>query len=113
MTLFHFTCDHGLKGMGRAGFVRPRLQPFVGLTLAWFTDLPDPQPEEVGLTSRTLSCDRLEYRYTVEDETDVRPWLDIVKTVPVDPAFWSTFHLPPAQPDHWFVSFAPVPVRLS
>ena len=111
--LFHFTCDHGLRGLGRTGRVRPRLQPFVNLTLAWFTDLPDPEPEEVGLTSSTLSCNRLEYRYTVDDETDIVPWLDVVRTVPVDPAFWSTFHLPPAQPDHWFVSFVPVPVRLS
>ena len=74
MSLWHFTCDHGRQGIGRAGLVKPNRAAVP--PLAWFTDLPNPQREHLGLTSLILSCDRMAHRYRVLGSGDVIPWAD-------------------------------------
>lgn len=41
MTIYHFTCDHGRRAIGKTGLILPNLR-FSGLS--WFTDLPDTRP---------------------------------------------------------------------
>ena len=109
MTLHHFTCDHGRQAIGKAGLIRPNRQSLV--PVAWFTDLPDPDAVELGLTSIVLSCDRLAHRYRVTDASNVVPWSEFGNVHPgIRAALESS---PGAQPDHWFVASKPVPARLA
>lgn len=67
LTLYHYTCAHSVPGILRDHMVlRPHehpLLPELGPVI-WFTDLDTiTQPEVVGLTSRTLRCDRTEFRF--------------------------------------------------
>lgn len=110
--LWHFTCSHGRRGIGRVGIVRPNRHAFLhGPPLAWFTDHPDPDRMSVGLTSETLTCDRMAYRYRVTDPADVEPFAAWSARNPQPLDVWSalTSHGDPAR---WFVSVVPVPVRL-
>jgi hypothetical protein len=79
-----------------------------GWPLVWLTDLEEPDRAALGLTSTTLSCDRLAYRCTVDTE-DAEPW-----------AVWSHGRVDPRRvmeltfghaPAHWWVSQVPVAVR--
>lgn len=109
MTLYHFTCDHGRRAIGKAGLIRPNRRAMV--PVAWFTDLPDPDALALGLTSIILSCDRLAHRYRVTDARDVVPWSEFGNVHPgIRAALESS---PGAQPDHWFVASKPVPARLA
>ena len=109
MTLYHFTCDHGRQAIGKAGLIRPNRRAMV--PVAWFTDLPDPDAVELGLTSIILSCDRLAHRYRVTDASNVVPWSEFGNVHPgIRAALESS---PGAQPDHWFVASKPVPARLA
>lgn len=113
-SLYHFTCHHGHAALGESGVVAPGRDLPGGVDVgtnrfAWFTDIPDPAREWVGLTSHGLSCDRLAYRYRVTDATDVDPW-HLHRS-----AAWFATELESAHhafPRHWFVSLLPVPVVL-
>ena len=107
MTLYHFTCDHGRAGIGRAGVILPnRRSP---LQLAWATDLDHPTREQLGLTSITLTCDRMAFRYRILDASAWLPW----HTLPEHEGAWSLLDLAPgAAPEHWWVTRVPSPARL-
>lgn len=68
--LWHFTCDHGVHGIGRRGVIRRGAYGVV-----WLTDDPKASRDDLGLTSTMLPCDRMEFRYSVRDHDAVR-WLD-------------------------------------
>lgn len=106
-SLWHFTCEHGYAGIGERGTIgcNPHLLlPRLG-QLVWMTDDPNPDRDDVGLTSATLSCDRMAYRYRVLSASRCIPW-NAVR------------HLAPAHilhdlesfgaPDTWWISRAPV-----
>lgn len=109
--LFHYTCDHGLEGIRDSiWMLRPWGAP--GLPqLVWLTDLTIPDREGLGLTSKTLSCDRTTYRLTVHPQA----------VTPVE--HWSTArrHFRPtyvealerakgAKPEHWWIARERIPV---
>ena len=105
---WHFTCSHGRRAIGQTGIVLP--QPGLApMKLAWFTDMPHPLREQVGLTSYLLSCDRMGYRYRVTSARDIKAWADA--DVPDDLRSMLD-GAPGARPEHWFVAEKAVPVRL-
>jgi hypothetical protein len=118
-TLYHFTCHHGHDALGDKGDVVPleihspanvHLVPdeYRDMTrISWFTDLEIAFPEALGLTTRTIRCDRTLFRYRVVDTFGIVPW-----TLSV----WRNGRLRElekadgALPVHWYV--AAVPVRV-
>ena len=107
MTYYHFTCDHGRRGIGMAGAVRPNRA--ILPALAWFTDLENPDRGQLGLTSLILDCDRMTHRYRVTNPDHVTAWADADVPEPYRLALESADG---ADPEHWFVATRPVPVRL-
>jgi hypothetical protein len=112
MTLYHFTCDHGRDGIVRDGVVKPNRHPYLGLAVAWFTDLADPTADEVGLTSATLRCDRLAYRFEIVDLAKAHPWLGSVEQSVTPIQYQADLHRF-STPRHWWVSRQPVSVSLA
>lgn len=122
MTLWHYTCQHGRNALGRVGVVKPlamwnprasaRLGPWDALgTLSWFTDLETPVADALGLTSRTIECDRTAYRYRVLDATHIVRWLGSEWRARY-PELRSLEIVAGALPMHWYVSGYVVPVEL-
>ncbi len=106
--IYHFTCNDGRRAIGKSGLILPNLG-FSGL--AWFTDLPDPDRHQLGLTSYSLDCDRMTHRYRVTDTANVVAWADY----PCDPPEWrlALAALDGVAPEHWFVATKPVPAVLA
>ena len=84
--LWHYTCDHGARGIGRRGLLLPvrrhdpdaaaRLGPWRWLAdLIWMTPMHPPDPHLLGLTANTIRCDRTAYRYRVLRPDLAQPWL--------------------------------------
>ena len=105
-TLYHFTCEHGYKGITKIGMLLPNthpLMPHVG-PLVWLTDYAEPPTREsVWLTSSWTTCDRLAYRYIVHCKAT--HWFAIRQRAPQDiVATLESF----GQPEHWWVVRRPV-----
>lgn len=119
--LYHWTCRHGATAIGRRGYAeplwmhRPDIVPTMPeewrwmSELVWFTNAPGAGRIDLGLTSRTLQCDRMEYRYKVLDDSDVVPWLSVCRQYP-RPAV-TELHSGDHRPGLWLVSTLPVPVE--
>jgi hypothetical protein len=108
LMLYHYTCDHGAAGISASGLVEVRLQPPEGkVALAWFTDLEAPNRVALGLTSRSLQCDRLAYRFTIPEPIDVVRYVDVRREH--FPRYWreALESVPGAMPMHWYISLAP------
>lgn len=107
-TLFHYTCQHSMLGISSTLILRPFGAPRCP-QVVWMTDLPEPDRDALGLTSTILACDRTEYRYRVTDTSDVRAWHAVRRSFPIG---WRLVleSAPGANPDHWWLSFRPVPV---
>ena len=84
--LFHYTCAHSARRIGRRGLLLPlrlvqrdaaaRLGVHAWLAeLVWLTTLPEPDINATGLTSRGHGCDRLEYQYRVLTPGRAQPWI--------------------------------------
>lgn len=101
MRLYHYTCDHGLKAVGRRGMLRPQPSMFTVKRLLWLTDQAVPNRCGLGLTSQILDCDRLSYRYLVDTE-DAIPWSQFRFTMPLEMLI-ALEHVEGAQPETWFV----------
>ena len=112
MSLRHFTClDHGVPGIGRReGWIATNPQPMLeGHHAVWLTDLDDPDPVRLGLTSRHLSCDRTAACYLVDDTETVLPWCEWAETLCIDRSLRSALELGHRDgARHWFVSSSPV-----
>lgn len=75
ITGYHFCCSHSAALIGRRGLIRPMIRhPLLGCLVAWFTTDAEPQRMDVGLTSLTIKCDRMEYRYVARSPKLI-PWL--------------------------------------
>ena len=110
--LWHFTCDHGNRGLGLSGRLRPLKHPMMPELPAavWLTDDPSPSREDVGLSSKFLSCDRILFRYKVIRARRVMPWSEVRGRVSVDVVTdLESF----SRPASWWLSFGPVKVKLS
>jgi hypothetical protein len=121
LRLFHYTCHHGVAGIGRWGHVRPLRQHspdaaaripegYEWMTeLAWFTDLSRPDPIALGLTRRITRCDRTAFRYTVLEPDLCTPWLDVL---PDMPKVARKLAMDEGLPGRWWIATEPVPVVL-
>jgi hypothetical protein len=108
--LYHYTCDHGYEGILRDGWVRPNRHPMWPTPVAWFTDLLDPTPEQVGLTSQITHCNRLAHRFEVADGPALVPWLNsgVYASLPI--GIIHALHFGDALPRRWWVALRPVPI---
>lgn len=109
MKLYHFACRHSAEGIRSSGFLRPWPQPVLGgVELVWLTDLDDPTRGQVGLTSHTLKCDRMEYRVLAESDGSVR-WTSFARSLPLESRRALELSTD-AAPAHWWISLTSVPV---
>ena len=109
-TLWHFTCDHGHHGLGNFGLseLNPHLlMPDLG-PMVWLTSDPAPTRDAVGPTSRTLSCDRMAYRYRVINPAVAVRWAEVRHLAPANVVRDLESYSDPAS---WWVSFTPVHLR--
>lgn len=111
MRLYHFTCSHGAERIERARWLAPHTQVQLdGRELVWLTDLDAPGRLDLGLTSVTLSCDRMEYRVTAVVD-DAARWVDYARSLPTPVRRLArALSIQARMPMHWYVSEAPVPV---
>jgi hypothetical protein len=114
--LYHFTCEHRVQHIRNDGIVVPGHHqkrddglPQAAIpwaAFAWFTDLPVPSREPLGLTMDLLRCDRTEFRFRAITEGSLMPWLTVRRSYP-----WRHFlESPGTRPGNWFVSTESVPV---
>lgn len=121
--LWHYTCEHGHRDLLADPYVRP-VGAIPGVDAAsladlpadlarfgWFTDLDVPMVDVLGLTRRTIACDRTQYRFRATAAGDVTPWTAVRRAVDVK-VRRSLEGAHGAMPRHWYVSERPVPVVL-
>lgn len=121
MTYWHYTCDHAQSQIGDHGTLLPLGKQRPGLwlidhtktdallySLVWLTDLPEPDITGLGLTSQTLSCERWRHRYRVADDRPVIAFPHMQHMFTPQAQMDLLHH--GARPEHWYVSFRPIPV---
>lgn len=102
MRLYHYTCEHGAKGITRRGMIRPASHPLVpDCRIVWLTDMAPPDRDALGLTSDTLTCDRLAFRYLV-DADDAESWATFAQRFAV-PFLARAYLEMYRRPQHWYV----------
>lgn len=117
MTLWHYTCEHGALALGNTGTLFPAagqldqapplpIDALPLLLMVWATDMDPPHREALGLTSHTMDCDRMAYRYRVHRRF-FRHWGRVRSSLPA-PLVDSLELAPGALPAYWWVSFEPV-----
>lgn len=108
MRLFHYTCGHGFNGIVRLGVIRPN-RPLWGdfPPLVWLTDMREPDRDALGLTSRSLPCDRLEFRFIVK-VADPIPWTPFADAADFHDE-WRDALESFGSPNRWWVSLEPIP----
>lgn len=105
MILYHYTCDHGMKGIRRYnGVIRPN--PSFVPSLVWLTDLDVPDRLALGLTSVILDCDRTQHQFRVDgSQPGIEPWTSWCRETGRTRQFRERFEgTPGARPGHWWVS---------
>lgn len=115
MRLYHFTCRDAAPRIVQCGELLPRPQVQLdGTKLVWLTDLESPNRYEIGLTSHSLDCDRMEFRFEADIDEPVR-WVDYLREQPRDVRLTGRYlaMATGAKPMHWFVSTVAVPVVAS
>jgi len=111
VTLYHFTCTHAERKIGRAGGVlRPFPHALTPVPLIWMTDLAEPDVDRLGLTSYLITCDRTEVRYRIPHPDRVVPWIEWADERGVDAAARFALELD-HDPLTWFVSERPQRTR--
>lgn len=109
MRLYHFTCDHGARGIEADGWIQPRLHPYLGESFVWLTPVGTPEPRAIGLQKGRLQCDRMVHRFEVDTE-DAVPWSEVRGQF----ADWEVQQLegtPGTRPSLWYVSRAPIKIQ--
>lgn len=106
MTLWHFTCGHGYRAIGKRGILKPNPHPLLPELgpVVWLTVHPMPSRDAVGLSSRTLRCDRMAYRYRVRLQQPVH-WPDVRDRA--KPEILRDLEAY-GEPETWWLAFEPV-----
>lgn len=107
--LWHWTCEHAAEGIRRQGVVVPHGG------WSWWTDITQADGRTrraLGLTSETLDCDRMAYRFRAADIDDIMPWRGFVTARDLTRSYVTALESAPgAQPWHWWVATVDVPIR--
>lgn len=112
--LYHFTCAHAFRRIGRQNcLLVPQVKhPLLGCKVTWLTTEAEPDRMATGLTSSILDCDRMQYRYLVTgiDLSACREWL----------GSWERRNAPQrnvrtlesyGDPEHWWIADRAVRAR--
>ena len=104
MTLYHRTCDDGARTICATGLLRPNGHPRLRRPVVWMADRPDRGRLALGLTSLTLSCDRMAHLFAIPEPAAAIPWAAYASRMgyPVDLLGGRG-----AQPSQWWVSEQP------
>lgn len=104
--LWHFTCEHAAASIDRSGILLPNphpLLPEIG-PVVWLTNWRTAGRDALGLTSETLTCDRMEVCYSVIAPLAV-PWAWVRDDLdPEAVAALERF----SRPETWRLSLVPV-----
>lgn len=81
MRWFHRTCEHAAERIDAAGgLITVNPQPVLArVEMSWWTLLPSASRADLGLSSRTLRCDRMARLYEAdpEDAPLILPWTKV------------------------------------
>jgi hypothetical protein len=107
VTLWHFTCEHGHAAIGERGLLVPNHEvPVLGIGhVIWFTDNPEPDRIDVGLTSTILACDRMQYRYRALSASKCIPYRAL--RYAIEPSWRSSLEQF-GKPETWWISRVPI-----
>ena len=123
VTLYHYTCSHhvdriaadgallSIRGQALAARKSVAIHPLGSawgwmFDAVWLTDLPTlADPSVLGLRGYRGSCDRSEWRYTV-DTADATPWLRFARSIPA----YQRHLARGTEPWHWWILPGSVPV---
>lgn len=116
--MWHYTCAHGRAALGEGGTLLPPLwqvesvpggfpvAAYALLGLIWATPTDAPDRLALGLTSATIDCDRMRFRYSVPAEA-FTPWGRMRHRMPTEVV--DALELSPgAEPASWWVADRPV-----
>lgn len=110
LSLWHFTCRHSATGIRLEGMVRPWPQPLLaGTRLSWWTDLGVEHRFELGLTSQSIGCDRMEARFQAVDPAALTWWPKAARSLEVPQRVRDELE-DGRLPAHWWISLEPVEV---
>lgn len=115
--LWHRTCSHAADSLGNHGELDPTKTAIIaGLgQIVWLSTNPDATRWDLGITSHTLDCDRMEYLYRSSGPNRAVPWAAARLRIPIMTR-WLLEHdvHTKAERPHatWWISFRPVNVRL-
>ncbi len=114
--LYHFTCDHCAPSIIATGALIPNRHPFMPqlAPAVWLTVDANPRRTDVGLTSDSLSCDRMAHRFRVLDPSVCLPWVAVMDAAPEGalPYDFTEMLERGCRPGTWWVSFTNTPVVL-
>jgi hypothetical protein len=113
MTLWHFTCEHGRRALGKRGLlVAPIAHPLLGAKVIWLTTEAAPDRERTGLTMNFQHCDRMAYRYRVLQPERCVPWFGSA-TRAAAPAEVIADLESFGDPEHWWITAVPTLAELA
>ena len=84
----------------------------LGCKVTWLTTKAAPDREATGLANNTglAPCDRMEFRYMVEDLTDCRPWLTSLERAESPKQAVEDLESF-GDPEHWWIATKPIRAR--
>jgi hypothetical protein len=108
--LHHYTCDHALPRILACGELRPGIDGVL-----WLTDMAVPNRQALGLTSHTLTCDRLANRLDVSVDPRLVMWWMVFRRDCLANGHRAYVEAresaPGARPMHWWVAAWPIPLK--
>lgn len=108
LLLYHYTCDHGDKGIREDGVLRGNVHPWMRAAgpIVWLTDMEVPDARALGLTSFSLSCDRTAHQFGV-DTDQAEHWPVAARRLCTPAVRRGLDFAPGARPMHWWVFLGP------
>ena len=110
--LYHFTCKHSKAKIGTGNcLLIPQIRhPLLGCKVTWLTTEAIPDREATGLGSHHQRCERMEYRYVVDDLSDCRPWLGSAERQAASRQVVETLE-EYGDVEHWWITDKPIRAR--
>lgn len=108
--LYHFTCAHGHRRIGRYNclLIPQGPHPLLNnIRVIWLTTQAEPDRETTGLGHNYTTCDRMAYRYIATDLTPCIPWLVSPerRNAPAESIDALESY---GDPEHWWITATPV-----